>query len=138
MNILIRYTESVLTSNRYTTLAIAYRHRVEYMYAAIKKETLPARTVVFAQISESRLGRCVRTPEYLYSVYAPGVNGGAAADSTVYADDFLYDLRKDPYQLDNVIENPEYSEVRAAMAELLIEQMKKAGENSPRILHANA
>lgn len=94
--------------------------------------------VVFAQISESRLGRCVRTPEYLYSVYAPGVNGGAAADSTVYADDFLYDLRKDPYQLDNVIENPEYSEVRAAMAELLIEQMKKAGENSPRILHANA
>ena len=45
MNILIRYTESVLTSNRYTTLAIAYRHRVEYMHAAIKKETLPARTI---------------------------------------------------------------------------------------------
>lgn len=27
---------------------------------------------VFAQISESRVGRCVRTPRYLYSVYAPG------------------------------------------------------------------
>ena len=26
---------------------------------------------IFAQISESRVGRCIRTPDYLYSVYAP-------------------------------------------------------------------
>ena len=39
---------------------------------------------VFAQISESRVGRCVRTADYLYSVYAPGVNGGEAAACLLY------------------------------------------------------
>ena len=31
----------------------------------------------YAQISESRIGRCIRTPDYMYSGYAPGVYGGA-------------------------------------------------------------
>ena len=46
---------------------------------------------IFAQISESRLGRCIRTAQYTYSVYAPGINGGEVASADLYADDFLYE-----------------------------------------------
>ena len=67
---------------------------------------------VFAQISESRVGRCIRTAEYTYSVYAPGVNGGEAAGAELYADDFLYDLRADPFQLCNVVSEPAYAKVK--------------------------
>ncbi len=65
---------------------------------------------VFAQISESRVGRCIRTARYTYSVYAPGVNGGAAAASDHYADDFLYDMEQDPHQLNNVVADSAYAQ----------------------------
>ncbi len=61
------------------------------------------------------MGRCVRTPDYLYSVYAPGVNGGEAAASDTYADDFLYDLKADPWQLNNVVADPAYAQAKADM-----------------------
>ncbi|NLS85494.1 MAG: sulfatase-like hydrolase/transferase [Ruminococcaceae bacterium] len=92
--------------------------------------------VVFAQISESRVGRCVRTPEYLYSVYAPDKNGGAVGGSDIYADDFLYDLKKDPFELNNIISDPNYRAARDKMAELLKRQMQKAGEPIPEIIPA--
>jgi len=63
---------------------------------------------VYAQISESRVGRCVRTEKYLYSIYAPEVNGGAVSSCTKYRDDYLYDMEKDPYQLNNLVDNDEY------------------------------
>ena len=88
---------------------------------------------VFAQISESRVGRCVRTARYLYSVYAPGKNGGECADSDVYADDFLYDMDSDPWQLHNLAGDPAYASVRDELAALLIRKMKEAGERPPRI-----
>ncbi len=87
----------------------------------------PARpNEVFAQISESRVGRCVRTPEWLYSVYAPGVNGGEAAAADTYADDFLYDLRADPWQLDNVVADPAYADVKKALREKLLAWIERA------------
>lgn len=89
---------------------------------------------IFAQISESRVGRCVRTPRYLYSVYAPGKNGGEYADSDVYRDDFLYDMQNDPCQLRNLIGDPAYANVRNDLAALLIRKMTEAGEKAPTIL----
>ena len=87
----------------------------------------PARpNEVFAQISESRVGRCVRTPEWLYAVYAPGVNGGEAAAADVYADDFLYDMKKDPWQLDNVVADPAYAAVKAEMRQKLLDWIERA------------
>lgn len=89
---------------------------------------------VFAQVSESRVGRCVRTEEYLYSVYAPGKNGGEYADSDVYVEDYLYDLKKDPYELNNVIRDEAYEAVRKSMRKKLLHHMDLAGENIPQIL----
>lgn len=88
---------------------------------------------VFAQISESRIGRCIRTPEYTYSVYAPGVNGGETASSDHYADDFLYDLKKDPYQLNNLIANPDYHDVKLELRKRLLAWIEHAEGAHPRI-----
>ena len=88
---------------------------------------------VFAQLSESRCGRCVRTPEYLYSVYAPGINGNAAGSSDVYADDFLYDLKKDPIERVNLIHDPAYAEIKKKMREKLLKWIRREEHVSPII-----
>ena len=89
---------------------------------------------VFTQISESRVGRCVRTADFTYSVYAPGVHGGVAAASDVYADDFLYDMRVDPHQLNNVVADPAYAEIKADMRKRLLKWLEKAEGAHPTII----
>lgn len=81
---------------------------------------------VFAQISESRVGRCIRTPEYTYSVYAPGINGGTAGSSSEYADDFLYDLKTDPYQLRNLAADPAYARIKDQLRIQLLDWIEEA------------
>ena len=88
----------------------------------------------FAQISESRVGRCIRTPEYAYSVYAPGLHGGVAAASDLYADDFMYDLKKDPHELNNIVHDPAYAEVKADLRKRLLDWIKEAENATPEIV----
>ena len=88
---------------------------------------------IFAQISESRVGRCIRTARYTYSVYAPGVNGGAAAASDRYADDFLYDMEHDPHQLNNVVADPAYAQVKAELRKRLLDWILQAEGARPVI-----
>lgn len=88
---------------------------------------------IFAQISESRTGRCLRTERYLYSVYAPDCDGWSQAGSDYYEDDFLYDVKADPYELNNLADDPAYQEVRRKLADALIGEMVKAGETVPVI-----
>ncbi len=105
----------------------------ENLLNVVEKKDKERPNQIFAQISESRVGRCVRTPRYTYSVYAPGVNGGEAASSDVYADDFLYDMEKDPYQLNNVVDNPDYADVKADMRKRLLDWIEKAEGKRPVI-----
>lgn len=91
------------------------------------------RDVIFAQISESRVGRCIHTKDWLYSVYAPGVSGYERGNSDYYEDDFLYDLKNDPHELINLAADEAYRDIRERLAELLKEEMVKAGENRPVI-----
>ena len=105
----------------------------ENLLNVVEKKDKERPNQIFAQISESRVGRCVRTPRYTYSVYAPGVNGGEAASSDVYADDFLYDMEKDPYQLNNVVDNADYADVKADMRKRLLDWIEKAEGKRPVI-----
>lgn len=91
---------------------------------------------IFAQISESRVGRCIRTPEYLYSVYAPGKDGKTYPGSDIYQDDFLYDLKADPFELNNLAGDARYAVVREDLAARLKKAMVQAGEMEPVILEA--
>lgn len=81
---------------------------------------------VFAQISESRTGRCIRTEDYLYSVYAPDSDGWQEGSSDYYAEDFLYDLKKDPYQLKNLVGDSEYKEIKKELSRQLLDEIEKA------------
>lgn len=106
----------------------------ENLLDVVQKKNPERPNEVFAQISESRVGRCIRTPEYTYSVYAPKVHGGVAAAAKEYADDFLYDMTKDPYQLMNVVSDPAYAEVKENLRSRLLNWIEQA-EGSRPIIH---
>ena len=105
----------------------------ENLLDVVQKKNPDRLNEVFAQISESRIGRCIRTPEYTYAVYAPGLSGGEVSSSDIYADDFLYDLSRDPYQLNNLIKDPAYNEVKHDLRKRLLAWIKKAEGLSPEI-----
>ena len=105
----------------------------ENLLDVVEKKTANRPNEIFAQISESRVGRCIRTARYTYSVYAPGVNGGAAAASDRYADDFLYDMEHDPHQLHNVVTDPAYVQVKAELRERLLDWIWRAEGARPVI-----
>lgn len=89
---------------------------------------------IYAQISESRVGRAIRTADYKYAVYAPGVNGGEAPGAELYADDFLYDLRKDPNELNNLIQEESYREIKLALREKLAAWIERVEHIKPTIV----
>ncbi len=92
---------------------------------------------IFMQISESQVGRAIRTKEWKYSVRAVG-DGDEVSCSDVYYEDFLYHLTNDPHERVNLVDAPEYENVRAQLAEKLKEEMKKANEKVPQILPYSA
>ena len=57
---------------------------------------------MFVQISESEVGRAIRTSRWKYAVTAPEKDGWQDADSDRYVEAFLYDLYADPYELNNL------------------------------------
>jgi arylsulfatase A-like enzyme len=86
---------------------------------------------VFIQISESQVGRAVRTQRWKYSVAASHKNGWEAPDSDHYQEEFLYDLQADPYELHNRIGLESHQEVAAVLRERLIRRLVAAGEKEP-------
>ena len=91
------------------------------------------REEVFMQISESQVGRAMRTAKGKYSVYAPDKDGGKDADSDWYVEEYLYDLQADPHERNNLVCDAAHVDVRRRLAELLKRRMVQAGETEPRI-----
>ena len=91
---------------------------------------------VFIQISESQVGRAIRTKRWKYSVRAPDRQGSRDSGSDTYVEDFLYDLEKDPHERNNLVADPSMAAVRSQLAERLKYRMIKAGEQVPRTLPA--
>ena len=88
---------------------------------------------VFVQVSESQVGRAVRTHRWKYGVTAPGGRGAPGAGSEQYVEEYLYDLQADPYELANLVGRESHQEVAAVMRERLIRRMVEAGESAPTI-----
>ncbi len=91
---------------------------------------------VFAQISESQIGRCIRTQRWKYSVSVPGAGGSSAPNSPTYTEEFLYDLLADPYELTNLVGFASHEAVKSVLRERLIRRMVQAGEAAPTIVSA--
>jgi uncharacterized sulfatase len=91
------------------------------------------RAEVFLQISESQVGRAIRTDRWKYSVSAPDKSGGADPGSERYVEDFLYDLEADPHERNNLVADPAYADVRSELRTRLIQRIVEAGEPAPTI-----
>ena len=106
----------------------------ENLLDVVEKKNPGRPNQVFAQIPESRVGRVARTEDYLYAVYAPGINGGEKGAADRYADDYLYDLKKDPWQLNNVVSDPAYAQAKEDMRARLLEWIEHAEGCRPEIV----
>ncbi len=91
---------------------------------------------VFIQISESQVGRAVRTQRWKYSVVAPDKVGWADPGSDHYTEEYLYDLLADPYELVNLAGLQSHLRVTEVMRERLLRRMAEAGESLPVITPA--
>ncbi len=87
----------------------------------------------FVQISESQVGRALRTQRFMYCVSAPEASGWDRAASDVYEEESLYDLHADPYQLMNLIGHATYEEVKVDLRERLLAQIEKVEGQRPTI-----
>ncbi|MCJ7737184.1 MAG: sulfatase-like hydrolase/transferase [Anaerolineae bacterium] len=88
---------------------------------------------VFIQISESQVGRAVRTHRWKYSVSAPGRDPENDSRSGRYTEEFLYCLETDPYELTNLIGLESHQEVASVMRDRLVRRMVEAGEAAPEV-----
>ena len=87
---------------------------------------------VFLQISESQVGRCIRTSKWKYSVRADA-DGWNESRADVYYEDCLYDLEADPHERSNLAADPAFKQARESLAGLLLAKMEEAGEQRPEI-----
>lgn len=91
---------------------------------------------IFMQISESQVGRAIRTKQWKYSVRADA-NGWKESRADIYYEDYLYNLEKDPAEKINLVDEKSYEAVRMELSKLLIKEMEQAGEARPIILPSN-
>ncbi|TVY03092.1 sulfatase-like hydrolase/transferase [Cohnella terricola] len=88
---------------------------------------------VFVQISESEVGRAIRTKRWKYSVVAKDRSPTEDSCSAEYEEQFLYDLQADPYELNNLVGWESHREVSDELRSRLIRRMIEAGEIEPVI-----
>ena len=91
---------------------------------------------VYIQISESFLGRAIRTRRYTYCVYDPTKNPNREASSTFYVERFLFDNESDPAQKRNLIGDPSLDGLRAELRARLVALAMDAGEGEIAIAPA--
>ena len=88
---------------------------------------------IFAQISESQVGRTIRSRRWKYAVTAPDKDGWDDAGSDSYVESALYDLLADPYELVNLAGYASHRAVCDVLRDRLIKRMRAAGEAEPII-----
>jgi len=77
-------------------------------------------------------GRALHTGRWKYAVTAPA-GQAPCASSPVYEETQLYDLRTDPYELQNLIDSAPHQPVREALRARLLERIAAAGEPAAEI-----
>ena len=91
---------------------------------------------VFIQISESQVGRAVRTSRWKYSVSAPEADPWQDQAAGTYKEEFLYDLEADPHELTNLIGYESHQEVTAVLRQRLLRYIREVEGTQPKIIAA--
>ena len=88
---------------------------------------------VFVQISESQVGRALRTPRWKYAVSAHNLSGATHSKAEHYQEDALFDLHADPHELSNLIGMEGFREVSTGLRKRLLERIREVEGAAPRI-----
>jgi arylsulfatase A-like enzyme len=88
---------------------------------------------VFVQVSESEVGRAIRTSRWKYYVADPDAHPWDDASGRRYVETALYDLANDPYELVNLAGLPSHRKIADELRARLIARMREAGEAEPVI-----
>lgn len=122
------------------------------MQELVEHPDRPIHEEVFIQISENTVGRALRTPEYTYCVEIPlekeelarysdsmwtrwdQENPLQQPGSDIYREVLLYDLKKDPYQQENVLHDSRYEEVKEKLRARLAEYIEKEEHRTVKII----
>lgn len=99
----------------------------------LRGETKDWANEALIQVSESQVGRAIRTKRWKYGVVDPDSDGGAVPSSDTYKETFLYDLESDPYELQNLIDCESHEPVAEILREKLLAALERAGEKRPEI-----
>ncbi|WP_049560612.1 sulfatase-like hydrolase/transferase [Nonomuraea sp. SBT364] len=86
---------------------------------------------VFFQVSESEMGRGIRTPRWKYYAVAEGADPWHEAASPRYREQALYDLDSDPHELVNLAGLRSHLKESAELRERLLRRIAEAGEAEP-------
>ncbi|MGP3942641.1 sulfatase-like hydrolase/transferase [Streptomyces sp. 6N106] len=90
------------------------------------------REVLF-QISESEVGRGLRTDRWKYAATAPGADAWNEPRAERYQDAYLYDLHSDPDELRNLVDDPTHEDVLVKLRRRLAQRIVDSGEPRPSI-----
>ncbi|MEU4223609.1 sulfatase-like hydrolase/transferase [Nonomuraea sp. NPDC026600] len=88
---------------------------------------------VFFQVSESEVGRGIRTSRWKYYAVAEDADPLTAPASARYREQALYDLDNDPHELVNLAGHRSHLEVAAGLRTRLLHRIVAAGESEPVI-----
>jgi arylsulfatase A-like enzyme len=100
----------------------------------LRHSSAPWPQEVFAQISESQTGRCLRTHRWKYSVRATEIPPWSdVPGSDRYREDCLYNLAADPYELCNLAGVESHRALADSLRSRLVARMVAAGEQPPAI-----
>ena len=80
---------------------------------------------IFIQISESQVGRSLRTKKWKYSVNSPESDPWNEQGSNQYIEQFLYNLDADPYELNNLIGIKEFNTITKKLRDKLTQYINK-------------
>ncbi len=93
-------------------------------------------TESFFQVSESEVGRGIRTRRWKYYVTAPDADPWTEPGATHYVEHALYDLDSDPAELTNLAGLPSHQAIAEELRARLTARMLAAGEPAPVITPA--
>ncbi len=99
----------------------------------LRGEDLDWSQEVFVQISESQVGRAIRSKRWKYAVTAPEKDGWDDPGSDSYVESELYDLLADPEELRNLAGQETHRALCDVLRSRLIKRMILAGEDEPVI-----
>lgn len=87
------------------------------------------------QISESCIGRAVRTARYKFCAVGAGRIGGTSKpDCEIYSGKYLYDLQNDPHENNNLIDDLTYAQIRTDLSILLRDRIYQIEGKTPQII----